>query len=685
MFIKRIILCVLISYNFISVLAQSESDGPEWDRYLYEAEDEDIESLQREYEHLSEIAEHPLNINTITKEELEQFPFLSDKTIENILYYLYKGPMLSANSLLGVEGMSLRERKLLQKFIYFGKAENKRDELKLKNILRYNKQELLTRFDIPLNVKAGYADYDRETLEKSPNKKYYGAPFYHNLRYRFSYRNQLFLGFTAEKDAGEPFFSSFNKKGYDFYSAYFFLKDFKRLKSLAVGNYRVNFGYGLVINSGSFRVTKSNTWFNLNRPGRGLNKYTSTKESDYLQGVGATYKLADRWDLSAFYSFRKMDARVEDVFIRSLKTDGYHRLKKDLEKKNTVSNHLAGSNLSYNGRSVKWGLTAVYNVFDKVLNPDERPYNRYYPRGRYFYNVGVFYKFFLHKFIIAGEAAIDKNGKAAVLNTLTYLPTVNTTFLLINRYYDKRYQGLYAGSFSENSRIQNEAGVYISMENRLLYNLSLLCYGDFFHFPYRRFQVDRDNTSGWEGGIQLSYAQYNPLSVFIKYSYKNRAKNYASGEGRKLVLPYIRQRLHYQLSYKLNEQVVFKTVAEYIHAAYWQEKSSGGGLCGMTAKVGFPDFPVQAAFSGAWFKTDDYDSRVYFYEPNVLYAFSMSSLYGRGTRVAVNLRYDVKERLACQFKWGWTHYRDRDRIGYGTEEIQGSDKADLVLQLRMKW
>ena len=38
-----------------------------------------------------------------------------------------------------------------------------------------------------------------------------------------------------------------------------------------------------------------------------------------------------------------------------------------------------------------------------------------------------------------------------------------------------------------------------------------------------------------------------------------------------------------------------------------------------------------------------------------------------------------------QAKWGWTHYQDRNRIGTDTEEIQGSDKADLQVQVRVKW
>ena len=65
---------------------------------------------------------------------------------------------------------------------------------------------------------------------------------------------------------------------------------------------------------------------------------------------------------------------------------------------------------------LKVDLQIVYNVFNKVLNPTERLYNRYYPRGRYFYNVGVNYKWYKGKFVFSGETAVDKQGKIATLN-----------------------------------------------------------------------------------------------------------------------------------------------------------------------------------------------------------------------------------------------------------------------------
>ena len=626
MFVFWILGCYVLTPLF------AQSDWLEWNEDI--SAPEDLEDWREKYEELSEIAEHPFNINAITKEELEQLPFLSDKLIENILYYVYKyGPLLTKNELLGVEGMDWQTRKFLTDFIYIGPSENERDKFSWKNLWKYNKQELLTRLDIPFNTKAGYADYDAETLAESPNKRYYGDPFYHNVRYRFQYNKQVYAGLTAEKDAGEPFFSQYNRKGYDAYSGYLFLSNLKKLKALAIGNYKANFGYGLVLNIGSFTMGKGT--MNRNRFGQGFTKYTSTGEGEYLQGIAATYQVAKRWQASAFYSFRKQDARVENEFIRSLKTDGYHRLKKDMEKKHTVSNHLTGCNLTYNGKFTEFGLTAVYNHFNKVLNPDARAYNLYYPRGDYFYNVGVNYKFFLHRFTFSGETAMDKSGKIATLNAISYQPGVNTNLLVIHRYYDKSYQSLYGNAFSENSRLQNETGAYLGLETSFLDKFKL--------------------------------------------------KNYTSPDETKFVLPYVRQRLRYQCSSVCNEYLSLKGVAEGVMASYngW-EKSKGGYVSG-TVKGNIPSISLQASLTGTWFHTQDYDSRIYVYEPGLLYAFSMNSFYGKGTRMAINLKYTWKNRFMIQAKWGWTHYKDRNRIGTDTEEIQGSDKADLQVQIRVKW
>ena len=614
---KYVSLCVSVVFTCLNVCAQSA--WMEWDEQI--GEEADLSSWEEQYENLSELAEHPFNINTVTKEELEQLPFLSDKMVENILYYVYKyGPLVSLNELWGVEGMDKQTQMFLKDFIYVGNSVEKQ-AFSWKNLWKYNKQEVWMRTDIPLNEKAGYADIPLGEEEKFASRQYYGSPYYLNLKYKFQFQQKIYVSLAAEKDAGEPFFSLYNRKGFDFYNASVQLNDFGKLHTLVLGNYKASFGYGLVMNMG-FSMGKYTSFSTLNRAGKGLSKYTSMNEANYLQGAGASWKWKNRWLLTGFVSFRNQDATVDNECITTLKTDGYHRLKKDMEKKNTIFNTLVGSNLTYDGKYFEGGFTAVYNVFNKVLNPAERLYNRYYPRGRYFYNVGVNYKWYRGKFVFSGETAVDKQGKIATLNQLTYSPVVNTSLIVINRYYDKKYQSLYANGFGENSRIQNETGLFIGLETSLLSRIKLLCYGDFFYFPWYRYLVDKKKTIGMEGVFQASYSPLNSLDMLIKYSYKNKAKNYQDTEESKLVLPNIRQRLHYQLTYSPLSVLRWKTVVEYVRSEVWKREASNGWALGSSVKVDIPRLSLRTSLSGVWFHTQDYASQVYMYEQGLLYAFS---------------------------------------------------------------
>ena len=676
---KRLIVC-LSSICAINNFVYSQSDWMEWKGIT--TDENSIERWEDQYQNLIELSDHPLNINTITKEELEQFPFLSEQLIENILYYIYKyGPMVSKKELLGIEGMDYQIRKFLNDFIYIGPSEKKESKFSLKRMFKYNKQDLLMRVDIPFNEKAGYV---HSSSQEDNNKSYYGNPLYQNIRYKFQYKKQIYLGFVAEKDPGEPFFKSYNKKGFDFYSAYLYLQDIGRFKKIAVGNYRASFGYGLVMNM-DFSMGKSFMASTINRFGKGISKYTSTNENNYLQGIAINYLLNKRWIASLFYSYRKLDANVDGELIKTLKTDGYHRVKNDLLKKNTVSNNLIGCNLHFNGKYVEYGLTSVYNNFNKLLKPDLRPYNKYYPRGKQFFNSGIYGKWFIKKWILSGEIATDRNFAFSCIQSLSYSPNINTTLLLINRYYDKKYMSIYADGFSENSRTQNEIGSYIGLETRLLKNIKLSSYIDFFYFPWRRYRVDRHKTMGFEGMLQLGYSPTYSLDMFIKYTYKNKAQNYTFSSNKKYVIPYIRQRIHYQLSYALNKQLQLKTYIDGTFTTHWKQESANGYLLGLSGKWGREHFPIHLSLSGAWFNTDNFETRSYVYEPGLLYAYSMYSFYGKGTRLSANMNVTLGKNIVLQTKWGWTHYFDRNYIGSGLEEIRGSNKTDLQLQIRLKW
>ena len=637
------------------------------------------------FEELSDLKENPLNINSATKEQLERFPFLNSQLIENILYYLYKyGAMVSINELMVVEDMDLATFRLLKPFITCQPLEEKTHTPTLKSILKYGKQELSARMDIPLYTRAGYQPFTSDYIKENPNKRYLGPSFYHNLRYKFRYTDKVYIGFTAEKDPGEPFFAGNNKKGYDYYSPYFYIRDFGKIRALALGNYRLNYGYGLVMNT-DFNMGKTTALNTLLNRESGIKKHSSTDEYNYFQGIAGSIQLSEHFTADAFYSYRQMDGIVDNRFITSLKEDGYHRIPRDYEKKNSLTNQLIGSNIQYNGKNFELGLTAVYNFFNKVLNPTYRPYNKYYPRGSDFFNLGANYKFFLKKLTWMGEVAMDKDRRMAALNTLRYRPNANFQLIAMHRFYDVAYQSMYARSVGEGSMVQNESGFYLGMEADELWYFKLTAYIDFFYFPWKKYQMTKNGTRGIDGVIQLDYSPTHELDMFIRYRYKNKFKDYNPAEGDKITVPYIQQKGRYQLTYSPNDELVLKTTADVVHNAYQHKDPSKGFLIKQSIGYKFPKLPLQLDASVAWFKTDDYASRITVYEKSLLYSFSMPSFYGEGERFSFNTRYELNKHIVLQGKYACTHYRDREVISSGLEQIEGNLKSDLYFQVQFKF
>lgn len=637
------------------------------------------------FEELSDLKENPLNINSATKEQLERFPFLNSQLIENILYYLYKyGAMVSINELMVVEDMDLATFRLLKPFITCQPLEEKTHTPTLKSILKYGKQELSARMDIPLYTRAGYQPFTSDYIKENPNKRYLGPSFYHNLRYKFRYTDKVYIGFTAEKDPGEPFFAGNNKKGYDYYSPYFYIRDFGKIRALALGNYRLNYGYGLVMNT-DFNMGKTTALNTLLNRESGIKKHSSTDEYNYFQGIAGSIQLSEHFTADAFYSYRQMDGIVDNRFITSLKEDGYHRIPRDYEKKNSLTNQLIGSNIQYNGKNFELGLTAVYNFFNKVLNPTYRPYNKYYPRGSDFFNLGANYKFFLKKLTWMGEVAMDKDRRMAALNTLRYRPNANFQLIAMHRFYDVAYQSMYARSVGEGSMVQNESGFYLGMEADELWYFKLTAYIDFFYFPWKKYQMTKNGTRGIDGVIQLDYSPNHELDMFIHYRYKNKFKDYNPAEGDKITVPYIQQKGRYQLTYSPNDELVLKTTADVVYNAYQHKDPSKGFLIKQSIGYKFPKLPLQLDASVAWFKTDDYASRITVYEKSLLYSFSMPSFYGEGERFSFNTRYELNKHIVLQGKYACTHYRDREVISSGLEQIEGNLKSDLYFQVQFKF
>lgn len=381
--------CVLQIYPVDKVGAQHYS----WEEFVEKIsvdEYEDGEDLSPLLEELAALHEHPFNLNTATKEDLEQLPFLDGEEIEEILAYVYRyGPMQSLGELMLIEELDYQTRQFLTLFVYVENPVEEKEKLRLKTLLKEGRHEVTIRLDVPLYKRDGYKIPEDEVLLKNPNKVYLGNSLYHNIRYTYQYRNRLFWGFTAEKDAGEPF-GSYGNKAYDAYSFHFLLKDCGKLKALALGDYRLGFGEGLVVNS-DFSLGKS-TLFNMGDTRPAIKKFSSTSETSFFRGIAAAFRFG-RVDMSAFYSYLPTDATLrKDGTISSLKTDGLHRTLLELSKKHNVTEQSAGTDVTWNTGYFSLGATVFYQHFSRSFSKGTELYRQYYPDGKDFLNAGLHYR-----------------------------------------------------------------------------------------------------------------------------------------------------------------------------------------------------------------------------------------------------------------------------------------------------
>ena len=652
----------------------------------YTAETETTLDYDSFYEDLMQCAQNPINLNHCTKEELKRLQFLTDIQIENLQAYVYTvGQMQNIFEIQLVEGLDMTDIRRMLPFVRVGEGLDEKHKLYLRDFLKYGRNDLLFRLDKGLETKEGYRVNEDGTGADDgiASGKYLGNELYNSLKYRYHFRDKLLLGFTAEKDAGEQFWGSAHK-GYDFYSGYAQLNNTGRFKTIVLGDFRANFGQGLVLHP-EFSMGKSSYVLNVTPRSSGLKKFSSTDESNFFRGAGATYKF-QKFEMTAFVSTKKLDADTTGGIFPTIIRTGYHRTQDELDRKHRVGETVIGGNISYTNMYVQLGFTAVHTSLSDSLNPDREVYNHFYFRGKQQTSAGINYRMRLKKLNIFGETAMMGNGALATLNGCYFSPASQVNLVVVQRYYSPEYDSFYASSFGENSRVSNESGIYLGAEVRPFRRWRMAAYADSYRFPWPKYGVDAPSL----GNDYLFQADFTPkrnLAMFWRLRYKMYQDNLSASESTMpVIIPHKKASLRYQLSYT-SGNFSFKNVLE----GNLVDKSGTnnwtyGIIAAQDVSYSFEKIPLQIDFRYQFFDATDYENRFYSYEKDVLYAFSIPMYYGQGSRCYLNLQYDLTKKITLWFKIAQTIYADdRESLSSGNEAISGNRKTDVRFLLRWKF
>lgn len=648
-------------------------------------ESEEID-LTNVLDQLNYYYDHPMNLNTASAETLRSLNLLTDVQVAELqLHILQFGKLISVYELQSLQYWDMSTIQLVLPFV---RVDDKLDQLHLTfhDAVKEGHFEWYARYQRTPEKKAGYADVPDSTKQNSSGY-YLGNADRYYTRLRYTYRTNLSIGFTAEKDAGEQFFNG-TQKGFDFYSAHAFFKGGKYLKSAAVGDYLIQVGQGLNLWSG-YAFGKSADIFSSKKSAVMLRPYTSVDENRFLRGAAAVTGLGN-FSLLTFYSSKLTDGSgisdslANDLeYVTTIDLSGLHRTYSELNKKNQVRETMYGGYLQYNRPRFNAGIAAISQSYSSPLQRTDAAYNQFAFNGTGTTSISGDYNWVVKNVNFFGEVAYSSYSNSfAMLHGLMVVLDPRVSVSLIYRNYDKSYYSFYNNGFSEGSNTQNEKGLFAGWKIKLNNAWTLNSYADIFSFPWLKYQVDAP-SKGHEFLVQPVYRPNKVLEIYGRFRLQARPKNSTVSDGTITQIENVEQRNYrLNLSYKVNEAFTIKSRLEHVTIDRASEMRQKGWLFTQDLVYRPKNFPMDISLRYALFDTDGYDTRIYSYESNALNVFSVPAYYYQGSRAYVMVRYSFAKIFDVWVKYGTFIYSDRNTISSGPEEIKGNRKSDITIQLR---
>ncbi|WP_299756662.1 helix-hairpin-helix domain-containing protein [uncultured Pontibacter sp.] len=694
---RSLLLCCLVLLWLLPLQAQ---DYPRQNidldllvQELFSEQDDESISYEDFYETLFQYYQRPIDLNRTTPEELASLYLLSRLQITSFFNYLQEnGELLSIYELQAVPELDQATIYRLLPFVRVQDAGLQSDARPLwQRMIGEDNNALILRYERTLQERQGYTSVDTSSRSTT---RYLGSPNKLFLRYRISHARDYSFGVTAEKDAGEQlaWSPSTRRYGFDYYTAHLQLYNKGRFKTIALGDYQLQFGQGLLLSSGYSVGKGSETITTVSRPNLGIRPYSSVLEYAFMRGGAVTYDLG-KVDVTAFYSNKLVDANLqaqldtlltEQQFFSGIQTTGFHRTPTELANKDAVREQVYGSSAQYQSsdKTFSAGITALGTHYSSSIQKAGAPYQRFEFSGTHNYNVGANYSYTWQNVYFFGETAMSKSGGIGSINGFITNLSNKVELSMLYRYYARNFHTFYGSAFGEGTRTINEQGFYTGIKIRPLPKWEITAYYDRFRFPWLRYLVDAPSR-GDEYLLRLYYRPNRQSSLYAQMRYESKGRNRS---GNTSAIDYVAQaeRRNYLLYFETSPSKTINLKSRVQFSSYEQESPQQTGYF-ISQDVNFTFDKIRLSTRYALFDTDSYDTRQYAYERDVLYAFSIPAFSGKGTRFYTLLQLRPFRDLDVWVKYGLTHYRNQDAIGSGLELIEGPRRSDVKVQVRYKF
>ncbi len=649
----------------------------------YAAEAEDLKEI------LDELLREPLHLNSDDPVVLQELRLVSRSQLNHLRDYRIRyGDLLSVYELLMVEGWQRSDALRVMPLVTVGKGRN--TTRIHASAPRKIHQQVVAKTWFQPEIKAGY----RDTADMpGQTEGYAGSRFRYSLRYDARYRSTLAAGLRMEKDAGETLLSSgswpLSRAGRvpDHLSAYVSWKSRRRPIAAIIGDYRVNFGYGLNVcgsSAGFSRLSGIVTMAYRIKP------HTSMQESGYFRGAVVS-AAAGPITVTIFASRRGLDVtspRFDDstnalLSYSSVTATGLHRTQSELAGKSALRETVFGGMGLFANRWMKAGLIAVSGRLSVPASASSKPYTKFTVNGIGTFSAGTAFSAYLRHFQVFGELSLNRARALAVFAGCSFDPAPGARITLFYRNFAKDFVNRFGSGIISPSRNENEqgGGALVSAElpgrSRLLFEADVsasrwLRYN--LDFPTREYRAsatwERNGKNGDQIAVSIHYKK-SDTKMYDGFSMTDRRASQT------------RWNMRIEGRYRASPGVAMKTRAE---AGFFGHEGYSAPLSWMI----FQDISVSLIREelkiwarACLFQAPDYENRLYAYENDVLFDFSSFMYYGKGARGILMINWQSLDWAELWIRVATTLYNGRSP-GSGLEKVNGNRLSEMELQVMVR-
>lgn len=606
----------------------------------------DQEVINLYMDQLHELSENPVKINSVDESEISRLFFLNDFQVKALADHVRNtGRIVSVYEIAAIPGFDRHTTEMVIPFIDLSaKNESTFDTLRFHNSLLSN-----------LIIKPGESD----TSDLGSSYKFLS-------KYRFT-AGRFAGGFTTEKDAGEEFFDftsgnlSYSGKGF--------------IKKIIIGDFAARFGQGLNINTGI------RTGLSLTAPGymasrNEIRPYTSTDENNFFRGVVAQLAFKNS-GIVLFLSHNNIDATIKassdslNFFIEKFYRTGLHNSEPLMSGKDAVAETSFGINLTYSFRHLKTGLCYSESRFSLPALPDiPDPAEQFDFRGNRCRLFSGYYSWLVNRLLFYGEVSMNDLQRYALIQGASLRPSdrLNINFLL--RDYSPGYTSFHGNGPGSNSSNNNELGILGNFTFEAAKHLFISAGCNITHYPWLKYMCNFPSFAR-QTEIKLIYMPLEDLSFNLTYNIRYSLTDNDQYTGIPRIAESESRWLKGQIKYRFNDRISIMTRLDYKIA---EPAGSEGMLFLQDVVLSFGKVPVTMWFRYCIFNTDDWESRLYSYENDLLHSFSIPALSGKGTRSYLIAKWEIGNHAELRAKYSLTTLITGNNI---------EEKDELKLQFKI--